>query len=643
MTPEAIAARIDATRTLLAGTVDHIRRRSQAYLRAYSPPFDPRLGEHDQWSQPLRQRDAGRTRSSFNLVRSVVALWTSFEADEFPSISWVEPFVPPPPPAADELEQARREQAYRGFSAAARSLATMREQIIARHIRAARLDRHFYRVIRRKNLYGHAWLKLWPDPSRRTFVASTRIDPATVYPVWSAQDERRLDAVLVAYRRSAASVAAQYPGHIKFDPGSPYVSATSYYRPATEPLTEADRSMVWIEDYWWFEPAPGTDSSMPGERQGSVWNAIRVNGTFPVREGPDGTPHYYTITRYDGWTTVPYFYFGNENERDWFGFSDAGTMLPIQDSINRFLSGQQDVIEGETRPKFKYIGDSEADINLTDEGIIRLQPDENLEQLVVRLDVFPTQVHGQQLLEVMARATGLPDTVWGRITQATNSGRALSYAWRSVAARLSERNHDDAEGLERVIGAMLDWLELYNWDNAREVFQGNRDFEIVWPNKEPRDFTEITLDAINKLQAGIWDLATAMEAVGEKSPDERMERVRADYLDPILHPEKAQAYLLLQRLKQAIAIEAQQAGLQMAAAQVQLSGAQGGGPPGVEQQAAQAAQAQAQAQAERAPRMTNDQNAPATQAGAAGNAGIRFGTLVQDGRVFNRFISQGEL
>jgi hypothetical protein len=639
VTPEQIAAQIEETRTIMAGQVAKIRERSAAYLRAYAPVYDPRVGDHDQWGTPIRQQDEGKTRSSFNIVRSAVGLWTAFEADEMPSVRWIEQFIPTPPPSLDELEQARREAAYRGLVAAARSVATLREQVLMRYMRASRMDRAFYRVIRRKNIYGHAWLKLWPDPRRRIFLTSTRIDPSTVYPRWSAFDERRLDAILVAYRQSAVSAARQFPGHLQIDKTGA-VSSSGYYNPTAEPRLEADRRFVWIEDYWYYEPYEETADLAPSP--GAVWNAIRVNGSFPVRQGPDGTPHYYTITRYDGWTTIPYFLFENSNERDYLGFSDAGTLLGIQDGINRLLSVQQDVIEGEARPKWKYRGTSMADIRLTDDGIIRLEPDEDLEQLAVHLDVFPTQVHGTLINDVMAKVTGLPDTVWGRITQATNSGRALSYAWRSVAARLAERNHDDAEALERVVNAMLDWMELYDWDNAREIYGGNREYEIVWPNKEPRDFTEVTLDAINKLQAGIWDLQTAMEAVGEKSPDERIERVRSDYLDPVLHPEKAQAYLLLQRLKQAIAIEAQQAGMAAAAAQLQLAGA-AGGPPSIDQQQGQAEQAQAQAAAERAPRLPPDQNAPATQAGAPGNAGVKVGTLIQDGRTFNRFVTQGEL
>jgi hypothetical protein len=315
-------------------------------------------------------------------------------------------------------------------------------------------------------------------------------------------------------------------------------------------------------------------------------------------------------------------------------------MLPIQDSLNRFLSQQQDVIAGESRPKFKYRGDADRQITFDEESIVSLDPDEDIEQIQVRLDVFPTQIHGQQLGDVMSRATGLPDTVWGRITAAQNSGRALATAWRSVAARMVPRTHSNAMSIDRLFGLWLDWMELYEWDHAPELYAGNRDFELDFPNQEPRDFAEVTLDAINKLQAGLYDSATAMEKTGERSPDEMLDRVRAEYMDAVIHPEKSQSFLLLTRLKNQIAIEAQQAGFQAEAAAQQLAALRAtppGGAPGagtVDQQQGAAQQARTQAAQEGRPQLNEGQNQ---------GASTKFGTLVQDGKTFNRIIDQGTI
>lgn len=653
MAPGALSSRIDALRSGWTSHQQRVLERNRAYLRAFSPNFDSRLGEHDQWPDPFRQETEDHFRSSYNLTRAVVELWTALEASEFPAIRWNEQFIPTPAPSQDEMESSIRQMVYRAEKTVSRQTATIREQAVLRHVRRSRAASHFYHATLRKNTFGHSWLKTWPDTRGRSFRVSTRIDPSTVFPLWSYadDDEGRLDAILVAYRRTAQSVNAQYPGYLPLSSDGVTVSEAGYYEPSAERTTEADRRFVWVEDYWVLDDR--WDSSQePGwtgrPLSSRVVNAVRVNGRFPVLDAatglyrPDVSPGDVCegIRSYSGWRSVPYVQFENENLRDRLGFSDAGTMLPIQDSTNRFLSQQQDVIAGESRPKFKYRGDADRQLVIGGEEVISLDPDEDIEQLSVHLDVFPTQVHGQQLADVMSRATGLPDTVWGRITSAQNSGRALSTAWRAVAARLVPRRLASDRAIHLWLDMWIDWMLLYGWDSAADLFGDDRDYELDFPNQEPRDFTEVTMDAINRMNAGIESRKGAIEATGKGSPDEVIEDIRADFLDTILYPDKAQAYLLLQKAKQDIEIQAQQAQLEMASITQQMTG----GGPSTEQAAGAASQAQAQAAAQAAPTRTESMNqpGPATQAGAAGNP-MKTGTMVQDGRAMNRFITQGEL
>lgn len=637
--PGELNARIDTLRVGFAGHRDRVLRRNQVYLRAYSPKFDTNLGEHDQWPEPLKQEEQDHYRSSYNVTAAVVDIWSALEMSELPAIRWQEAYIPVPAPSLDEATAEARQEIHRAERHVARTVATMREQALMRHVRRSNLGDHAYRGVRRKNVYGHSWVKTVPDREARSFRVYSNIDPSTVYPVYSAFDDERLDAVLVATRRSIQSVRSQFPNlrlpmhsnglHLDRD--------SSYYQPTQEALTDADRAFIWVEDYWCVDSewrGEAADGAEPVESR--VLNVIRANHEIAL------------IVEYPGWTRVPYYRFINENERDDLGSSDVGLMLPFQDSLNKFLSQQQDVIAGESRPKFKYRGDSQRTITFNDEGVVSLEPDEDIEQIAVRLDVFPTQIHGQQIAELMARATGLPDTVWGRITASQNSGRALSTAWRATSTRLVPRTRSNTRTLKGVFSQWCDWLELYGWDSARDLFNGNRDFDLDFPNQEPRDFTEITADAINRLQAGGIDLPRFMELTGERSPDEMLERVRAEYMDAVLHPEKAQSYILLTRLKNQVAIEAAQAEQQAAMVEAQLAAQQqqppGGapGPGSVEQQAGAARQARTQANQERAPQLREDQNAPATQAGQEGNS-TKFGTLVQDGQTFNRIIDQGEI
>ena len=114
-----------------------------------------------------------------------------------------------------------------------------------------------------------------------------------------------------------------------------------------------------------------------------------------------------------------------DTEKTW-----AEVRQRLQTGLGYAKSFSREQIDGrEDAPvKFKFRGDATRTIELREDEVVSLDSDEDIEQIQVRLDVFPTQVHGQQLLEVLSRATGLSDAVWGRITQAANSGRALAVA-----------------------------------------------------------------------------------------------------------------------------------------------------------------------------------------------------------------------
>ena len=203
------------------------------------------------------------------------------------------------------------------------------------------------------------------------------------------------------------------------------------------------------------------------------------------------------------------------------------------------LSLQQDMIQGEARPKWKYRseGGSGKDITLTDEGVIHLKSDEDIERLKAVLDTFPTQVHGNQLME-LPRPGDRPQRLGVRSDRASaNSGRALATAWRSVAARLVPRlRQTPARSTCSPTSSSTRWSSTTG--TPRAISTTATATSRRFPNQEPRDFMEVTSVAINKKNAGGIDAVAMMEEWGEKSPDEMLERVRADYTDVVLHPRK---------------------------------------------------------------------------------------------------------
>lgn len=623
--------RIESLKTAWSGQQASLRMRHAAYLNAFSPLFEPRIGEHDQWAERFLPEDEGHTRSSYNIVRAGVETWTGLEAAEFPNVHWQEAYIPVPAPSMQEAENVGRQRGYRANKAIEQHLATTREQVLMRQIRKSKLPRHFYRLVRKKNIYGQAWIRSLPDKKGHKFLNTTAIDPSTVYPVWSnSGDSRHLDAVLVASRRSAASANAQYPGLIQLDGDGITASDSGYYRPSQENYSDRDRTFVWVEDYWRLDAKRDETGEITTSR---VLNAVRVNGKMAASE------------EYPLWKAVPYFVLAHEDERDNTNFSDVATLMPFQDGLNKMLSQQQDIIYRDSRPRFKFRGDADRELEFGSDESISLDPDEDYEQIQVNINTFPTQQHGQQLTALKRIATGIPAVAEGEIQAAQNSGRALSTAWRATATRMVPRIFAASEMLDSLTGFWLDRMEQYGWDSAKELYGGDRDFEWDFPNKEPRDFLEVTQDALNRLNGGLWDLKTAMENSGEDSPDERIEGVRADYMDAVLHPEKAQSYILLQRLQQQVQIEAAQAGIQQAQALASLAQPAGGAPSAgtPDQQAGAATQARTQAAQQSAPPGQPGVPAPATQAGQAGNA-TKFSTLSQDGGpAMNRVIDQGTI
>ena len=632
---EALSEQIDSLKNDWSAYTNRVRERSRAYLRAYSPPFESKLQEHDQWTTKILPEDTKHARSSFNETRPVVNKWSALEASEFPNVRWIEDFVRLPVPDMDEAENTRRQNTYRAEKLVAGHIATLREQTLYWHIRRMRADRHWFRAVRKKNLYGRSWMRVTPDLRRQSFVLQSRIDPTTVFPLWSAWLDNELDAILVAYPKSARLVDAQFPGVVKLDRDGT-ASDSSYYIPADSSIAQ-DRRFVWVEDFWVIDrTATVPRDVVAGEPvQGLVVNATRANGKIVNR------------TEYAGWKRLPYIPVVNEDERDDLGWSDAGAMLPIQDTLNRMMSQQADVIYGESRPRFKFRTESGRQLDLIAGEAVTLEPDEDVEQITVHLDAWPAQIHGTQLRQIEGRTTGLPPTVHGEITAAQNSGRALATAWKATATSLVPRNFDNSDSIDILLGFMLDTMELYDWDEAPDLYGGNRDFEIDFPNQEPRDRNEVVLEATNMLNAGLVDQQGAMVVTGERSPDEMLERVRADYMDMVLHPEKGQAFLALQQFQQRLAIEAQQAGLQQQAAMLQMqqmASAPPGGMP-AEQMAAQSQQAQTQAAQQAAPQLSEGMTGPATQAGQPANAAnpSQTSTMIQGGEAFNRIITKGEI
>lgn len=603
-----IVKRIDETRLAMESEMEDVRMRARTYLNWYSPPYEPRLGTHDAWTDPFLAQDIGLTRANFTISRAVVEIWTALEAAK-PASLWAQPDrVAPPPPSLDQAEHQRNMLVAAAFKKLAAVKSTMRAQTIRDWHRRDDRALKRYLATRRKNLYGFAWQKVWPHPAEKRPVSHTLRNPTTVFPIWSDAEPGELEAVLVAYQVNVNKANAMYGLGLEVQNGRMAIASDAgVYKALDDRWYDTAKRMLWVEEYWWREQEYDAHGFVTSSRVRCV---TRVAGQ-PVK-----------IRRYEGWRLLPWVYWENTDERQAFGWSDIANVIDINDEFNRRLSQEGDIIGSYSAPRFQLLNSfAGRDVEMPGPfELISLQDQEKIEQILTRIDTFPTQQHFNILTDLLHRCSGLPPITWGLIANAQTSGRALSASWKATEARLApkllrnERSHDDELALD------LQYAELYNWRHAKELYDDGdggrfRDFRWEFPPMEPRDFMEVTQNEITKRDAGFTTTLKGIRAIGDEAAEDTFEETQAEALDIFTHPDKVQAFLLAQRAELDNIEFARQLG-------VNIQSGRGGGDINPASVAEAVGLARQSASAAATPvQGAQPGSLPPTQAGAAANAG----------------------
>lgn len=650
---QALARRMDETRLAMESEMSGVRQKAQTYLNWYSPPYEPRLGTHDAWTDPFLAENVGLTRANFPIVRPCVDIWTALEFAKPPTI-WAEPErVMAPAPSLDQATELER----RLVAEARKKVAAIQATVRAQRIRAGmRRDSFAYQAFlagRRKNLYGFSWTKVWPHATEPRTVSYTLRNPTTVFPIWSDREPGDIEAVLVAYQVNVNKANAMYDLGIPTKRGQILTGRDSgEYRDLTTNWYDATRTMLWVEEYWWREQRFDNRGAVT---ESAVHMVVRIANRIVKAK------------TYRGWTRLPWVYWENADERDAYGWSDVANVIDINDEFNRRLSQEGDIIGSYSAPRFQLLN-SFAGRTIEMPGpfeLISLNDQERIEQILTRIDMFPTQQHFNILTDLLHRASGLPPIVWGLIANAQTSGRALSASWKATETRLAPKLIRNERSFDQYLELNLMFAELYDWKGARGLYTDRdgdrfRDFRWEFPPMEPRDFMEVTQNEITKRDAGLTSTLKAIRATGDEAAEDTLEEVLAEYLSIFMHPDKVQAFLLAQRAEMDNIAYAQQLGVNLQPG----GGVQGGSPvnPATVANAVGMARDAASAGAAPAPAAGP---APATAPGAPANAGgpaptppgqpagiapgsagegpgasLSSGTLVRNGQVSNQQLLQ---
>lgn len=636
---------IDDARSAMEGEMASVRDRCRTYLNWYSPPYNTDIDRHDAWEEEVDfEADAARARNNFPISRAVVDIWTSLEAARPPQARAEPERINPPPPELDMAQAMIDREMY----AMRRTVESRKADIRSARARYWMRKDHFalkhHYAIRRKNLYGFSWMKVVPSLSGMRPQSHVLRNPTTIYPIWSRRDPEDLEAVLSAQQESAVRVAARYPElGLEFERDGAGVSTgrvhfargmdSGRYEEVNDRWYDSTRTMMWVEDFWWIER--DYDRAARQWRRPVVHNAVRVASRIV---------EYRTFD----WAHLPFVYFVNTDERDSYGWSDIAGVIDINDEMNRRLSEQGDILGMYAEPRFQLLGSIPGrDVEMPDAlELIPLQDTERIEQIMTRIDVFPSQVHLTALTDLLYQVSGLPPIVWGLIANAQTSGRALTASWKATETRLSPKLMRNEQSLDRWLDISLDYAMTYDWQGAKTIFadrNGDRfdDFRWSFPPMEPRDFQEVTMDAITRRDAGLTTTVKAMRDTGDEQAEDTWEEVLAEFQNVMAHPDKVQAFLLAQRAMLDNQAYAQQVGGmgagQMGGDQATVNAAtvaQGVGQ-------ARAAEAQAATAPSAAPPTGGPPGAGEASPGAAPGAPgemVTSGTLVRGGEVSNQML-----
>ena len=542
---------IDDCRVSMESEMLFVRERSQTYLDWYSPPFNSQIRRHDAWEDAIDwEEDAQRARNNFPICRAVVDIWTSLEAASPPTPRAEPERINPPPPSLDMGEQMVDRSIYDMRRTIESRMSDMRSARVRSWMRKDHFALKHHTAVRRKNLYGFSWMKIVPD--KRELRPRTHVmrNPTTVYPIWSRRDPEDMEAVLSAQQESAIRVAARYPqlgldfeqdrygqytGRIKFASGMD----GGHYQELNDRWYDSTRTMVWVEDFWYIDRP--YDQASQRWLEPTVHNVVRVCGQIVEHHSYD-------------WRHLPWVYWVNTDERDSYGWSDIAGVIDINDELNRRLSEQGDILGMYSEPRFQLIGSiSGRDVEMPGPmELISLQDTERIEQILTRIDVYPIQTHIQALMDLLYMVSGLPPITWGTIANAQTSGRALTASWKATETRLSPKLQRNEQSLDRWLDIAVDYAVRSDWRGAADLFKDRSkerfdDFRWTFPPMEPRDFQEVTMDAITRRDAGLTTTVKAMRDTGDEQAEDTFEEVMAEKQNVFVHPDQVQAFLLAQR------------------------------------------------------------------------------------------------
>lgn len=388
---------------------------------------------------------------------------------------------------------------------------------------------------------------------------------------------------------------------------------------------------VW--DYW-YKDVDETGASR-------IMNAILLGGR--IVDGPNEHPEL---------PVIPYEVTESGHEPGSpEGMGTVELLRDVQMGYNRALSLWTQYVLDNSGTAYQVKGPNAGDMP---EGVIPksdeyLPVGENsIEPIQRNQNTFPINQLVDHFWELASRLTGIPQVLFGQLSGAQTSGRATAVQVETALNRLDpkrKREYQSLRNLMRIWGFMLSYKNANvpvavavpsadpsqaptietQQKGMKELLAGFDHWKIVAPEITPRDDIEATQNAINKVNAHLSSLESAMDEIGVDNPQHELDLIRQELSDARINPGQVQAFVSALQLMMATA-------QQQAAQQAPPGGPEETGETGQNIQQAQNQQAQ--------PGQFPDQNQPGVATaqgsppppGAPAPGGLQLQGMIQTGR-----------
>jgi hypothetical protein len=495
----------------------------------------------DQWPEDAGRRP-GKLHITANIIKPAVDIEARLQA-KLPRLSLV-------PSDLSQPERARAE---------------LTEKLMLSYLEATGWETWMQTLCRVKGIYGKGVLKVFWNPTDRRPDVTVVENPANLRIGWGSSDFTDMDWALYEYKLSPTQIMLRWPDlQVQPAPGNqPLVVLPKGTGTHADPLGQKTST----------DPQPNYSPSDYENKQVLVWDYWyrhdkKVCNAIIVQRRQYAKPP----TEHRELIDIPYVVVENDHEPGSpEGISSVGPILDVQIEMNRLQSNWAQAILDETFQPYQVNADSIPGGMVPKGGEITMVGEDHEVKVI---GTGPRTMQASQLNDALwfdfHRISGIPEISMGNPGGAQVSGRALAVQIEATANRLEPRRMLLYGGLRELLIFWTVMLERLNpkvevapgeRQGVGQFVRGFRRWRIIAPEITPRDVIEHTQNTINKVNAGVLSVHSAMDELGIDSPEDELLLVATENSNMALYPGKVQQQLAAIATAQQMQLQAQQAAL----------------------------------------------------------------------------------